>query len=164
MANSNASMARRALDRRIKDLFSDDGMQTRPAGGWIRAVREAIGMTTEQLARRLGTTRQAVHQLERSELADRIRIESLRRAAEALDCRLIYAFVPTTSIEDSAWRRAVAIAARELAPVDQTMLLEDQELLATERSAQVQERARELLDSRSLWEWSSVDEQAAEDA
>jgi predicted DNA-binding mobile mystery protein A len=157
MANSGSAMARRALDRRIKDLIAGDVNLTRPAGGWIRAVREAIGMSAEQFGQRLGTTRQAVHQLERSEVDDGIRLDSLRRAAEALNCRFVYAFVPTASLEDSVWRRAVAIASRELSPIDQTMLLENQELVFAERSAQVQERARELVASRQLWERSALD-------
>jgi predicted DNA-binding mobile mystery protein A len=142
--------ARRALDRRTKDLHELPGL-ARPFGGWTRAVREALGMSTEQLGRRLGTTRQAVSLLERSELEETVRLASLRRAAEALDCTLVYAFVPNDSLDDAVRRQALSVARAELARVDQTMLLEAQRLDDADAEEMLAARVAELMDTPGLW-------------
>ena len=75
-------------------------------------------MTTRQLAARMEPSQSAVSQLERSELTDRAQLDSLRRAADALDCDLVYAFVPRTSLEATLRTRARTLAARDLASPD----------------------------------------------
>jgi predicted DNA-binding mobile mystery protein A len=152
VAVRQAALARRALDGRLRRLRGDENAVARPTGGWIRAVREALGMSTAQLGRRLGTTRQAVLSLERSELDGGIRLSSLRRAAEALDCHLVYALVPNTSLEDAVQRQALHVAGSELARVDQTMLLEAQRVADEETTQQLRERGAALVDSRRLWD------------
>lgn len=150
MALTTTRSARHALDRRTAGLQDQSGL-ARPAGGWVRAVREALGMSTEQLGRRLGISRQAVSLLERSELEETVRLASLRRAAEALDCALVYAFVPNTSLEDTVQRQARRVAGAEFARVDQTMLLEAQRVEAADADDLVEARATELVDSPELW-------------
>jgi predicted DNA-binding mobile mystery protein A len=142
-------LARQALDERLAGWRS---FTPSPVRGWIRAIRESLGMSAADLAARLGTTRQAVAQLERSEADGSIRLESLRRAAEALDCTLVYALVPSDSLEEIVDRRAHDVALQEAERVRHTMLLEDQlvdESLDKERH--VDELAEELKNSRRLW-------------
>ncbi len=91
------------------------GLFERPDGGWIREIRESLGMTTRQLAARMRQSQSAVSQLERSEVTDRVQLGSLRRAADALDCDLVYAFVPRTSLEATVRTRARVLATRDLA-------------------------------------------------
>lgn len=148
---SQAQTARRALDRSARNL-KRAGTPPRPVGGWIRAVRGALGMSAEQLGRRMGLTQQAVAALERSEVAEGIRLDSLRRAAEAMDCSLVYAFVPKTSLEDQVQRRAIALASSEIARINQTMLLEDQLLDGDATSDLIKDRVAELVGSRHLWD------------
>ena len=66
----------------------------RPPRGWVRAVRDALSMSAAALAARMGTTAGAVTRLEQSEAADRIRLDTLRRASDALGCDLVYLLVP----------------------------------------------------------------------
>ena len=66
----------------------------RPSKGWIRTIRQALGISSGELARRLGTSRQLPLQLEKGEAEDRVTLKSLRAAANALDCDLVYALVP----------------------------------------------------------------------
>ncbi len=101
---------------------------TPPAKGWIKAVREALGMTTEQLARRLRIKQPSVIALERSEVKGSIELATLRRVAEALDCTLVYALVPNKSLETTIYERAREFARRRLEPVEHSMLLEDQKV------------------------------------
>ena len=143
-------MARRALDQRTSQL-SDAGMPAPPAGGWIRAVREALGMSATQFAERLGVARQTAQEQEQNEIDGSIGFSTLRRAAEALDCQLVYAFVPKTSLDESVRAQARRVAKAELSRVDQTMLLEGQRVDGLEAEAHLVERVEELIGSRQLW-------------
>jgi predicted DNA-binding mobile mystery protein A len=109
-------------------------------------------MSANQLGRRLGMSRQAVISLERSELDGGIRLSSLRRVAEAMDCQVVYALVPNTTLEDTVQREARRVAAAELARVDQTMLLEAQRLKGAVAADQLTDRAAALIDTPHLWD------------
>lgn len=151
MTAQDREMARRSLERRLSTIRPLTTTFAKPAGGWIKAIREALGMSGNQLAGRLGVTRFAVRSLEQQERDEGIRLSSLRRAAEALDCRLVYAFVPNQSLEDIVGQRAELVARRRLAGVQQTMALEDQALEDDELNAQATRLARTLMSSRDLW-------------
>jgi predicted DNA-binding mobile mystery protein A len=114
------------LDKRFAKLRPLINEAARPPRGWIRAVREALGMTTGQLAKRLGVHQPRVIELERGEATGSITVKSLERAAEALGCRLVYTFVPEEPLADAIRKRASAIADQQLASVEQTMRLEGQ--------------------------------------
>jgi predicted DNA-binding mobile mystery protein A len=121
----------------------------RPPHGWVRAVREALGMSAAVLANRLGVTPGAVIRLEQSEAADRIRIETLRRAADALGCDLVYLLVPRRPLTTIVRERAKELAHLQVAAVEQTMRLEDQ---ATGDTRKLEDRiARRMLESGNLW-------------
>src|ERR1700733_7710773 len=98
----------------------------RPPRGWVRAVREALGMSAAALAVRLGTTAGAVTRLDQSEAADRIRLDTLRRAADALGCDLVYLLVPRRPLTAVVRDRARELAHWQVAATEQTMLLEKQ--------------------------------------
>jgi len=66
----------------------------RPPVGWLRAIRETLGMTSAELGQRLAITASGLRKLQQAEAADAIRLATLRRVAEALDCELNYALVP----------------------------------------------------------------------
>ncbi len=143
------NLARQALDQRLTGWR---GFTPSPVRGWIRAIRESLGMSSADLAARLGTSRQAVSQMERSEVDGSIRLATLRRAAEELDCTLVYALVPKDSLEEIVDRRAHEVAARESERVRQTMLLEDQLVDdSLDKQRLVDELAEELKGSRHLW-------------
>jgi predicted DNA-binding mobile mystery protein A len=114
------------LDKRFARLKPLANEAARPSRGWIRALREAIGMTTGQLAKRLGVQQPRIIELERGEATGNITVKSLERAAQALGCRLVYALVPEEPLADTIRRRASVIADQQLASVEQTMRLEAQ--------------------------------------
>jgi predicted DNA-binding mobile mystery protein A len=125
-----------------------------PREGWVRSIRRAIGMTTPQLARRVGLTRQSVEDLERREAEGNVTIAALRRAAEALDSDLIYAVVPRSELGELVKTQALRQASKHMNRVAHTMRLEAQDVPRTEHEQQVAERADKLLRnwSRALWE------------
>lgn len=63
--------------------------------GWLRSIRQAVGLPVDEVARRLGVCRWEVHRLEESEQSSRIMLATLSRAAKGLGCELVYALVPT---------------------------------------------------------------------
>lgn len=150
MRRDQRRQARRALDRRLGAI--DSNVLVPPSAGWVRAIRDALGLSTRQLGERLGVAAMSVTDLEESERAGRAQLATLRRAADAMDCDLVYAFVPRTSLEDTVRRQALRAARRELSRVDTTMRLEGQALPSEEAEARVAEFAESLLDDRALWD------------
>ncbi len=99
----------------------------RPSKGWIRTIRQALGVSSGELARRLGTSRQLPLQMEKGEAEDRITLKSLRAVANALDCDLVYALVPRAdSMQELLEGRARAQATNHVLGVEHSMALEDQ--------------------------------------
>jgi len=118
---------RRALERRLAPWRALSTSSTaRPAGGWVRAIRDALGMSAAELATRMGTTQVAVTKLEASERAGGARLATLTRAANALGCDLVYAFVPRVPLETQIRAQAERVLTRDFASIDNSMRLEDQ--------------------------------------
>lgn len=151
MKNIIRQKARQRLDERLLQLKPEDLFQA-PPKGWLRAIREALGMTGVQFARRLGVRPQSVDALEKSEAGGSIKLETLRRAAEALDCTLVYAIVPNISLENMVRRRARAIAVRDLGRVAHTMKLEAQGTDDADWEARIEAYIRDNLNERDLWD------------
>ena len=86
-----------------------------PPGGWLRAIREALGMSMAQLGRRMGLPRQGVLALERREASGAVSLKTLREAAAALDAELVYAIVPRRSLARMLQKQARRKAGEELA-------------------------------------------------
>jgi predicted DNA-binding mobile mystery protein A len=143
--------ARQRLDERLLPLKPIDRFQV-PPKGWIRAIREALGMTGVQFARRLKVKPQSIDSLEKSEANGAIKIETLRRAAEALNCTLVYALVPNTALEDAVQMRARNIAMRDLGRVAHTMKLEAQSTADADLETRIDAYIRDTLRDRDLWE------------
>lgn len=119
-----AERARRVVDARLASLPS---IPPTPPSGWIRAIRTALGMTQREFAERMGVTAQSASQLEASERDQKIRVDSLRKAADALNCDLAYVLVPREgSLEDTVRAQAAAVLNKRRTSVDRTMGLEDQ--------------------------------------
>lgn len=142
--------ARHRLDARLATIKPIDRFAA-PSKGWIRAIRDAIGMTGAQLGRRLGVTAQGIAGLERSEANGKIQLNTLRRASEAMDCVLVYALVPKTSLTDMVDRRARELALAALRRVSHSMALEDQKV-DRDLDERVQTYIEAALRDRGLWE------------
>ncbi|HEX8430599.1 MAG TPA: mobile mystery protein A [Longimicrobium sp.] len=126
---------------------------TQPSRGWIREIRTTLGLTTAQLAERLGLSQAGVSQLERREAAGSVTLNSLNTAADALGCDLVYALIPRAgSLSAVMEERARAIATAAVGRVSHTMRLEDQAVSAAAVQDQIEELTRDLLDNpRALW-------------
>lgn len=150
MKSEARKRARKRLDERLRTLQPAESFRS-PPKGWIRALRDALGMTGGQLGSRMGIRPQTVEAIEKSEASGTIQLSTLRRAAEALDCTLVYALVPNTSLEAIVNERARKIALRELQRVAHTMRLEAQGTDDADLEARIQAYIREQLSERDLW-------------
>lgn len=128
-------------------------LSARPRTGWVRAIRESLGMSAAAFARRLGMTHAGVRKLESAEASDVITLASLRKLAQALDCELHYALVPRTSLKQQKHDRAKAVASERLRPMSHSMALEDQAVQEPLNQRQLEMTVKELLEGsgRELW-------------
>lgn len=118
---------------------------SQPPKGWIRAIRDALGMTAKQLAGRLGVAQQSVARIENDELAGAVTIKTMRRVAESLDCVFVCGFVPRSNLESTIRNQAERVAAKRLQQASHTMTLEDQSLTKAENQKVLAEMVDELV-------------------
>lgn len=155
MPNATSRMiGRRHLDQRLADTSAELLITrlARPQKGWVRAIREALGMSSAQLAKRVGVSQPVLYNIEASEVAGTVKLKTLERVAAALNCRLIYALVPNEPLESMVRERALQMAAQQLRAVEHSMRLENQEV--DDDSARDEQLATLLseIDMRRLWD------------
>jgi len=153
MNAQSRSLARKQLDQRLQ-TFAELKKTQPPMRGWIRAIRDALGMTGEQLARRMGVQRQRVTALEKGEIAGTATINSIKKAAEAMDCVFVYALVPRNSLQASVEQQARKYAEKLHAAVQHSMVLEQQELTHDESQQGIEINAERFARQtvRDMWE------------
>ena len=146
-------MARKKLDNRL-NLLQNVDVLARPPRGWIKAIREALGMTTAQLAKRLGVSQPRILGIEKAESSGTVKLETLERAARALDCRLVYALVPKGSLESMTEDRARTLARKRLRATSHSMALEDQRVDKADEEEHLERLVQKLLNQSGsvLWE------------
>lgn len=84
-------------------------------------------MNAAQLAARIGVSRSLVSRFEAGERSGTIKLDTMRRAAEAMDCTLVYAFVPKGGSYDSILEKQIQrLVSDQSDRVAQTMSLEGQ--------------------------------------
>ena len=147
---SAQTLARRRLGERLEPFA---GLGAPPPMGWVRAIRDALGLTGAQLARRIGIRPASLSDLEKNEATGAITLATLKRAAEALDCTLVYALVPNQSLDAMVKDAATSAAQKQLAASFHTMSLEGQDLRAADKREMVEELAAEIAKAggKRLW-------------
>jgi predicted DNA-binding mobile mystery protein A len=126
-----------------------------PPTGWIKAIRNALGMSMLQLGNRLSITKQSVQDMESREKDGTISIKALREAARALDMQLVYGFVPNDgSLEALIDRKAKELATQIVMRTNNSMKLEDQENSKQRIEKAIQERALAIKTEmpKTLWD------------
>lgn len=151
MAHSEAT-TRRHLDTRMAQLPGTAAF-AKPLAGWIRTIRRALGMSAADLGARMALSKARVLAIEKSEARGALNLDTLHRAAEALDCVLVYALIPRKPLEQTVRERALEVAAEHVSAVDHTMRLEDQDVNRQTAQRQLHEVAEDLVrrSPRSLW-------------
>jgi predicted DNA-binding mobile mystery protein A len=145
-----AAQARRELDRKFSATTLDP-IAARPRSGWIAAIRGALGMSQAVLAERLGVTGAAVNQLEHAERRGGITIGKLSEVARALDCTLVYALVPNSTLEQTVTTQARSVAEQILGYAARTMALEAQDIEGERRTDAIELYAQKLVTNGNPW-------------
>jgi len=126
-----------------------------PPIGWIKAIRNGIGMSMEQLGKKLSITKQGVMDIEKREKEGTITIKSLQEIAKAMDMKLVYGFVPNEGdLEQMIEARAIEMAKKIIERTSNTMKLEDQANSKERIEKAIKERASEIINNtpKILWD------------
>lgn len=146
---------RQVLNKKLERFFELKNLFVRPPSGWVKVVRESLGLSTTQLAKRMNQAQSTVAELETREKKGNVSIEMLQKTAQAMDCELVYVILPKNkSLDKILELRARRAAEKIIANVSHSMKMEDQEVSKQEKDAQIQSLAQELkeaLDPR-LWD------------
>lgn len=122
-----------------------------PPRGWVRAIRDALGMTTRELAARAGVSAPRITQIEHAEVEGALTLATLERVAQALGCRLEYVLVPQRPLQEMVRSQAQHKAAQMLAEVDHTMSLEQQRTDDEARRRTLERLTDDAISRRGLW-------------
>ena len=126
-----------------------------PPIGWIKAIRNGIGMSMEQLGKKLSITKQGVMDIEKREMEGAITIKAMQEIAKAMDTKFVYGFVPNAgSLEQMVETRALEIAKTIVQRTSTTMKLEDQVNSKERIENAIKERATEIINKtpKILWD------------
>ena len=150
-APSNKLM-REQLDRKFKPLKA--GKVSQPKEGWIRSIREALGVPQAALARKLGIAAQSLVDIEKNEQNGTVSLQTLKRVAEALDCEVLYSMVPLRTLEQKVEEQALSAAKQIVERTSLHMSLEDQEPGTKFQETRIKELAEELIrnNDKRIWE------------
>lgn len=153
MRTEDRAMARKNIDRRLAAL-ADPQTLARPPRGWIKAIREALGMTSQQLAQRMGVSQPRISEIEKQEMASSLTLDTLQRAANALDCQLVYALVPRESLNTLVQKRAEKVARTRVKAASHSMALEGQGVDNVDTAEQLDALIKKLteLGGSALWD------------
>lgn len=123
------------------------------SGRWIKMMRQTLGMTATQLARRAGIDQSRMTRIEQGEENGTLKLETMQKMADALGMDFVYGFVPKISLEEQMQAQALVLAAKRLQPLSHTMALEDQMLMDAEAKKQLREMAERILvqQDQELW-------------
>ncbi|TNC82066.1 MAG: mobile mystery protein A [Oleiphilus sp.] len=145
-------IARKQLDKRL-ELARHLEVFARPHRGWIKAIREALGLTTKQLGKRMGVSQPRIVDIEKSENMGSITLGTLERAANAMDCKLVYTLVPRRPLTELVEERARILAKKKLAVTGHNMALEAQSVLDEDEQVQFELMVRKILEKAGSNIW-----------
>ena len=152
MNKDQTTLARKQLEKRLAPLR---GAQFAvPPRGWMKAIREALGMTTRQLAARMGVSPSRIPVIEKAEITGATTIKTLREAAAAMNCTFVYAFMPIKPLDDILHDRAVQKTRQNITRLDHTMRLENQGLVKSDLEDAQRRMIEQTLSGslRGLWD------------
>jgi len=155
MKNMQKKMIQEQLDETLKQ-FSTLSLVNRPLKGWIRAIRDALGMNIRQFAERLGVSNSRIPRIEKDEITGSLTLKTMNRVADELDCIFVYGFVPRTSLKDTIRKQAESVAERRMKKLIHTMELENQGLSVKENKKVFENLVEEIINSSSTSLWENI--------
>ncbi len=151
MSYWDKKLVREQLDKQLLGLKKHPQI---PSGGWIKTLREALGMTTIQLAQRIKVDPSRISRMEQAEIDQNLKLSTMEKLAEGLGMKFVYGFVPKDNLENAVRSQARKLALKRMERLDHTMRLELQNLSKEEKEKAIDDMVdRILIDGdRELWE------------
>jgi len=153
MQTKHRLLARKHLNETLTRLAPMAAINV-PGKGWIRAIRETLGLTGGQLARQLRTNKQRISRIEQDEIQGKLTLNTLRSVADALDCTLVYGLVPKQGLDETIKQRATQLAKKRISRSHTMMRLGTQEINEQEKSQVLHDLVSDIMDEmpKALWE------------
>lgn len=129
----------------------------RPAEGWLRTTRKALGVPPRIIYERLGITKSEYFRRERAELEGTLTLQNLKQAAQAMNCELHYAIVPCASVDEVVKNQANKHASKLIKDARVHMELEDQATSMEQIEFQFEKITKQLINERPKWFWEDRD-------
>ncbi len=138
---------------KVNQAYTRFGDFSMPPNGWLRMVRNALGMSGTQLANRLGVTKARISKAEQDEQTGSVTLKTMQNMASAMDCRFVYAVVPENEIEEIIKKRAYQKAREQIKSASTQMALEAQALNDRQLAFAVDELASKIIEKMpsDLW-------------
>ncbi len=147
-------LKRRKLDEKLsqEQLFKELKI---PENGWIFEIRTALEMSYVQMAKRLKVTPSAIKSFEKSEQEGKISVDTLRKAAKSMNCKLVYAIVPESSLEKIYNDQVIKVAGAIFQKASHSMELEKQEVDEKENKEQLKDLYDEInyTMNKKIWDY-----------
>lgn len=96
----------------------------KPLQGWIKTIRELLGMTTIQFSKKLKISQPRLAFMEKNE--KNLKLSTMEKIANELNCDFVYALIPREKISDIIYNRAKQKALQIVSKVNSNMSLENQ--------------------------------------
>lgn len=151
MSYWDKKLVREQLDKKLLELKQ---LPEKPFNGWIKTIREALGMTTSQLAGRVKVDQSRITKIERAEPDLNLKLSTMEKVADGLGMKFVYGFAPKDSLEDIVRDQARKLALKRMQRLDHTMRLELQNLNQEEKEKTIRDMVDRLLieGDKELWE------------
>ena len=146
-------LIRKQLDKKLKKL--KPLLHTAvPTGGWLKAIREGLGMTLEELGNRVDLDRSRIYRIEQAEVNGNVKLSTLQKMAEGLGMKFVYGFVSDQSLEEIVRKQASEIARKRLKRIDHSMKLELQGLSDEEQEEELNDLIDKIMveEPKTLWD------------
>jgi predicted DNA-binding mobile mystery protein A len=138
------------VSRKLEEL-RDFQKQANSVSSWINYIRDALGMSLSQLASRVGVAQSSLSGSIKLEQEGRITVHKLREIADAMECDLVYAFVPRKSIEEILHEQSLKKTKQLMKETENHMALEDQRVTISEKE-RLNDLVEERMYSKYLWD------------
>jgi predicted DNA-binding mobile mystery protein A len=127
---------------------------TRPVYGWIKTIRNALGMTSRQFAERMGISQAGVSAIENREIADSLTLKTLKETAAALNCRFVYLLLPEKSLEETVKNQAIRFVKRNTQSLMHSMNLENQGIMPEDIDDFIKIQTEEVMQKKinKIWD------------
>jgi len=151
MPSEFSILKKNQVKARLSSLKEND-LIPRPQVGWIRFIREALGMSSKALAHRLGVTPATMSETEKAELDESLTLKRLRRVADGMNCELVYYLLPREDVSVMVKKRAEHVAREKVMQMQLNMEYEDQAVREEFLRELVEAEVPRLMNSKKLWD------------